>query len=81
MKEYITIIDYLEDTQQYQAHVRTTDSSENLFSSSRCNNTKQALQETQSYFTQKNIPDTVSINSSVKSFPTPAPTRAKCCGR
>ena len=80
MKEYITIIEFNTVKQNYKAHVREEGTTTNLFTTSECSTTDEALKQTQSFFSMNKIYNTV--NSTLKNYTSNYQSPVKgCCGR
>lgn len=84
MKEYITIIEFNTVKQNYKAHVREEGTTTNLFTTSECSTTDEALKQTQSFFSMNKISNTTdnTVNSTLKNYTSNYQSPVKgCCGR
>lgn len=89
MKQYVTAIEYMPDTQMYRAHVRESNKQDNLYSSNLYQNIEEALSETQKFF-MKITKDNEIINSTNRNLNVDithangswnTTVRKSCCGR
>jgi hypothetical protein len=54
MEKFTTIIEFVKDTRRYKAHIRRSETNENVYSTPECSNAETALQLSQQYLVNLN---------------------------